>query len=160
MKQAISISIKEKNDILQYSVRWKNKPNGEEGSCKSFEFPRPELLQALNGFAEYVPFIFGIPKEVIGKIYIAGATFIYDKAEEMVGLTLGTCLVMQNGRCIDIKTPEQRLRLDNPDLEESTMWEDRFTKDAQILHDEIVLYADGKRAQTELQFDEEGDDQQ
>lgn len=158
MKQAISISVKEKNDLLQYSVRWKNKPNGEEGSCKSFEYPRPELLQALGAFKEFVPLICGIPKDAIQRAYIAGATFGYNKSGEMIDLTLGVCLAMGNGRCLDIKTPEQKLRLDNPDLEESTMWEDRFTKQAKILHDEIVLYADGKRAQTELQFEENEDD--
>lgn len=157
-KKAISISVKEKNEILQYSVKIKN--GSEETGCKSFEYPRPELVKTLKDFGEYIPLLMGIPKQYIRSACITGATFGYTKDGEMNGLSLGVCLVMSNYRAFEFRTPEINLRLDNPDLQESTMWEDRFTKQALTLNDEIILYAEGKRAQTELDFNNEQEQEQ
>jgi hypothetical protein len=157
-KKAISISVKEKNEVLQYSVKIKN--GSEESGCKSFEYPRPELIKTLKDFGEYIPLLMGIPKQYIRSAGIAGATFGYTKDGEMNGLSLGVLLLMNNGRAFEFKTPEIKLRLDSPDLQESTMWEDRFTKQALALNDEIILYAEGKRAQTELDFNNEQEQEQ
>lgn len=157
-KKAISISIKEKNEMRQYSV--KIKYGSEETGCKSFDYPRPELIKTLKDFGEYMPLLMGIPKQYIRETYITGATFGYTKDGEMNGLSLGVCLVMSNFRAFEFRTPEINLRLDNPDLQESTMREDRFTKQALALNDEIILYAEGKRAQTELDFNNEQEQEQ
>ena len=153
-KQAISISIKEKKEMLEYTVRWKNKPTGEEMMCKSFEFPRPELLEALENCGEYIPLICGIPKDHITRIIVAGATFLYTKENKVYGVVFGVSLIMTCGRVLDLKTPEMGIRVNNPDLDKSTMWEDRLTKQVMTLHDEIILYAEGRRGQTSLNFEE------
>lgn len=152
--RAVSISIKEKNDnILQYTVKWQKEPNGEEMTCKSCEFPRPELIATMRDFAQFIPIITLIPKDRIRDVIIAGATFVYKDAN--VGLCLGTQVELTNGFCLEFKTPVKRLDMDNPDLQESTNWEDRYTKLAMKLGEEILLYAQGKRAQTELEFEKE-----
>lgn len=151
--RAVSISLKEKKEILYYTVRWQNEPTGEELQCKSAEFPRPELNAALQGFDEFIPIMCMIPKENIRDVLIAGATFVYK--EKNVGLCLGVEMELVNGCVFDFKTPVRRLDMDNPDLQESTNWEDRYTKLAMKLGEEILLYAQGKRAQTELAFDSE-----
>jgi hypothetical protein len=122
------------------------------------EFPRPELMQALYDCGVFIPLICGIPKESIGRAAMAGATFIYSSKGELCSIVLGAALVMKAGRIWDIKTPEMGLRVDNPDLEQSTMWEDRLTKQALVLQDEIIMYAEGKRAQTVLNFEREGNE--
>lgn len=151
--RAVSISVKEKSEIPFYTVKWQKKPNGEEMQCRSSEFPRPELISALQGFAEFIPIICMIPKENIRYVIIAGATFVYK--DNNVGLYLGVQLELANNYVLDFKTPVRRLDMDNPDLQESTNWEDRYTKLAMKLGEEILLYAQGKRAQTELVFDSE-----
>lgn len=55
--RAVSISIKEKKEIIQYTVKWQKTPNGEELSCKSCEFPRPELIETMRDFAQFIPII-------------------------------------------------------------------------------------------------------
>lgn len=154
--RAVSISLKEKNDIVYYTVKWQKEPNGEEMQCKSAEYPRPELNAALQGFDEFIPIMCMVPEKNIRDILIAGATFIYK--EKNVGLCLGVQMELMNGYVFEFKTPVRRLDMDNPDLEQSTNWEDRYTKLAMKLGAEILLYAQGKRAQTNLEFAEENSD--
>lgn len=154
--RAVSISVKEKNEIPFYTVKWQKEPNGEEMQCKSSEFPRPELISALSGFGEFIPIICMIKKENIRYVIIAGATFVYK--DNNVGLFLGVQLELTNGYTLEFKTPVKRLDMDNPDLQKSTNWEDRYTKLAMKLGEEILLYAQGKRAQTELEFTNEDSD--
>ncbi|MBQ6481727.1 MAG: hypothetical protein IJI45_11465 [Anaerolineaceae bacterium] len=153
--RAVSISIKEKKDnILQYTVKWQKEPNGEELTCKSCEIPRPELIATMRDFAQFIPIITLIPKDRIRDVIIAGATFVYQNAN--IGLCLGTQVELANGFCLEFKTPVKRIDPENPDLEQSTNWEDRYTKLAIKLGEEILLYAQGKRAQTELNFEKQG----
>jgi hypothetical protein len=151
--RAVSISVKEKNEIPFYTVKWQKEPNGEEMQCRSSEFPRPELISALSGFGEFIPIMCMIPKEHIRYVIIAGATFVYK--DKNVGLYLGVEMELTNGYVFDFKTPVRRLDIDNPDLQQSTNWEDRYTKLAMKLGEEILLYAQGKRAQQNLEFAEE-----
>jgi hypothetical protein len=154
--RAVSINVKEKNEIPFYTVKWQKEPNGEEMQCKSSEFPRPELISALSGFGEFIPIMCMIKKENIRYVIIAGATFVYK--DNNVGLFLGVQMELANGYTLEFKTPVKRLDMDNPDLQESTNWEDRYTKLAMKLGEEILLYAQGKRAQTNLEFAEENSD--
>ena len=154
--RAVSISVKEKNEIPFYTVKWQKEPNGEEMQCKSAEFPRPELISALSGFGEFIPIMCMIKKENIRYVVIAGATFVYK--DNNVGLFLGVQLELTNGYTLEFKTPVKRLDMDNPDLQQSTNWEDRYTKLAMKLGEEILLYAQGKRAQQNLEFAEENSD--
>lgn len=154
--RAVSISVKEKNEIPYYTVKWQKEPNGEEMQCRSSEFPRPELILALSGFGEFIPIMCMIKKENIRYVIIAGATFVYK--DNNVGLFLGVQMELTNGYTLEFKTPVKRLDMDNPDLQESTTWEDRYTKLAMKLGEEILLYAQGKRAQQNLEFAEENSD--
>lgn len=155
--RAVSISIKEKNDnILQYTVKWQKEPNGEEMTCKSYEFPRPELIATMRDFAQFIPIITLIPKDRIRDVIVAGATFVYKDAN--ISLSLGVQIELANGFCLEFKTPVKRIDPENPDLEQSTNWEDRYTKLAIKLGEEILLYAQGKRAQQNLEFAEENSD--
>jgi Zn/Cd-binding protein ZinT len=97
-----------------------------------------------------------IKKENIRYIVIAGATFVYK--DNNVGLFLGVQMELTNGYTLEFKTPVKRLDMDNPDLQESTNWEDRYTKLAMKLGEEILLYAQGKRAQTNFEFTETKED--
>ena len=93
--RAVSISVKEKNEIPFYTVKWQKEPNGEEMQCRSSEFPRPELISALSGFGEFIPIMCMIPKENIRYVIIAGATFTYK--DKNMGLNLGVQLELVNG---------------------------------------------------------------
>ena len=155
MKQAVSVSIKEKQEVKWYSVKWRNGRGGDELQLKSAEFPRPELEWTLESFAEFIPLITCIPKEKIRWCLIAGATYHYNETTGAVGLSLGVALENTAGYQIEFKTPVKRLDYENPDLEKSTLWEDRYTLLAKKLEEEILLYSEGKRAQTELDFDGE-----
>jgi hypothetical protein len=97
-----------------------------------------------------------IKKENIRYVIIAGATFVYK--DNNVGLFLGVQMELTNGYTLEFKTPVKRLDMDNPDLQQSTNWEDRYTKLAMKLGEEILLYAQGKRAQQNLEFAEETSD--
>lgn len=154
--RAVSISVKEKNDILFYTVKWQKEPNGEEMTCKSCEFPRPELIETMENFNQFIPIITLIPKDKIRSVIIAGATFVYK--DENIGLYLGVQVELANGFSLEFKTPVKRIDPENPDLEQSTTWEDRYTKLAMKLGEEILLYAQGKRAQTELNYEKQGEE--
>lgn len=154
--RAVSISVKEKNDIPFYTVKWQKEPNGEEMTCKSCEFPRPELIETMRDFDQFIPIITLIPKDKIRSVIIAGATFVYK--DENIGLYLGVQVELANGFSLEFKTPVKRIDSENPDLEQSTTWEDRYTKLAMKLGEEILLYAQGKRAQTELNYEKQGEE--
>lgn len=156
--RAISISVKEKKDVSQYTVKWQKNPGGEELQCKSCEYPRPELIQRLADFGEFIPIITLIPKEKIRWIVITGATYVYEDKNAFEGLAVGVMMELANGHILEFRTPIKRLNKENPDLEQSTNWEDRYTKLAIELEKEILLYAKGDRAQGVLFEDKAAED--
>lgn len=153
MKQAISVTVKEKKDIELWTVKWKNRPNGEEMTLKSFDFPRPELPAALSAFIEFIPDILMIPRINIRWCEIAGANFGYDK-KGRVHLSLGVAVQFQNLLEIKFVSPELLVDLDQ-DEDTAEDWRERYSVLARVLNDEIIRYAEGDRAQLKLDFEGE-----
>lgn len=154
-KRALSISIKEKKDVKFYTVTWQE-ATGEERRCKSSEYPRPELEGYLDAMAEFIPWMTTIPKENINWIEIAGANFEYSKSG-VPYLTLGVSLGVNAGlttvNCFAFKSPQLPVDLKHANIENPQTIPEKFSALAKLLHDEIIYYADGSRAQTTL-FDE------
>ena len=150
MKQALGISIKTKKEIKTYTVRWRE--NGEERQCKSIEYPRPELDDTLDAFVEFIPDIAGITKEKMVWAEIAGATFEYAK-DGTASLSLGVAVGIVGTGEINFKTPGIPVDFDGADINSAETWLEKYGALAQFLHDEIIMYAEGKRAQSELAFD-------
>lgn len=148
MNRAISISIKEKKEVIWYSVKWRK--DQEIQSCESSEYPRPELEQALQVFDQFVPIITMIPTENINHIKVASATFSINQKTGLTTLTLGVVIYLTNNYMLEMRLPEKRVVFDDDEVKKSTMWEDRFSVLAQRLNDEILQYAYGNRAQQHL----------
>ena len=148
MNRAISISIKEKKEVIWYSVKWRK--DQELQSCESSEYPRPELERTLQAFDQFVPIITMIPTENIKHITVAGATFATNQKTGFTTLTLGVVIYLTNNYALEMRLPEKRVVFDDDEVKKSTMWEDRFSVLAQRLNDEILQYAYGNRAQQHL----------
>lgn len=148
MNRAISISIKEKKEVIWYSVKWRK--DQELQSCESSEYPRPELEKTLQAFDMFVPIITMIPTENIKYITVAGATFATNSKTGFTTLTLGVVIYLTNNYALEMRLPEKRVVFDDAEVKKSTKWEDRFSVLAQRLNDEILQYAYGNRAQQHL----------
>lgn len=161
MKRALSINIKEKSDGTNiYTVKWQEGQMLEERQCKSKEFPRPELIEVLGNFKEFVSVITMIPQEVIHFVVITGATFDYDDKTGNESLSLGVYIALNTTRVLEMKMPPVMVELGPYTLENAKTWLEKYSALAKVLHDEILLYAEGKRAQTELDFEGDNEDGQ
>ena len=153
-KQALSLSIKTKKDTQIFTVKWKE-ATGEERQCKSMDFPRPELLDTLTAFLPLLPNYTGIPADNIKWAEIAGGNFEYTKGGA-VTLSLGVAVVIKGVGGYTFKSPELTVDLEHADINTAEDWRDKYSALAKFLHDEIIMYAEGKRAQGNL-FVEEGE---
>ena len=152
MKQALGVSIRQKSDgTATYTCKWKE--GTEERRCKSVEFPRPELESALDSLGTYIPLICMIPAENIRRTYTAGATFEYTKAGITL-LTLGVQLELTNGASFEFTSPVVSVDLEHADPIAAQTPAEKISALAKELHDEIIMYAEGKRAQQSLEFED------
>ena len=125
-------------------------------TCKSCEFPRPELPNTLEAFAKFIPEIVMWPKDNVRWVEIAGATFEYSKVSDTPYLSLGAAVGLENGLAIKFESPALSVDMEHSDINTAVEWRQKYDALAKMLHDEIIMYAEGKRAQTELEFEEEG----
>lgn len=151
-KKAISVSIKEKKEETIYTVKWEELVNErmEERQCKSTDWPRPELNDTLDALGEFIPDMCCIVKDKIRYLEIAGATFEYAKAGTL--LTLGVAISLLNGNSFDFRSPATLINM-GAQINDATTPEERFSALAVMLHDEILRYAQGERAQTTLELE-------
>lgn len=155
-KKALGVSIREKSDGTRvYTVRWEEF-SGEERQCKSREFPRPELEDTLEAFGEFIPHLCLIPRDGIQHMTIAGATFKYPK-EGLPHMTLGVSLTLGNGLDFSFESPEMSIWMDDYTLETANNWAEKYSALAKLLSDEIIMYAEGKRAQQSLDLEQEAE---
>lgn len=147
-KKALSVSITEKKETKIYTVRWKE-PTGEERQCKSIEYPRPELEDTLDAFIELLPNFTGIPKGNIQWAEISGGNFEYTKAGTIM-LSLGVAVGIVEVGTYKFKSPELTVDLEHADINTAEHWREKYSALAKFLHDEIIMYAEGKRAQGTL----------
>lgn len=155
--RAISINVKQKKETLVYTVKWQKTQGGEELQCKSIEFPRHELLETLTAFGEFIPEICMIPKENLKWVKIAGATYEYDK-NGFIFVSLGVAVGLTNQKELKFETPGLMVDYEHMDHESSSNWRTAYSALAKSLNDEILLYAQGKRAQGEL-FEDRNDEE-
>lgn len=149
INKAISVSIKQKKEDTLYTVKWEELVNEhmEERQCKSTDFPRPELDNTLTALGEYIPDMCCIIKDQIRFLEVAGGTFEYTKVGTF--LTLGVAISLKNGKSFDFRSPATMVNM-KMQINKATTPEERFSALAAMLHDEILLYAQGQRAQTTL----------
>lgn len=155
-KRALSVTIKEKKEVKYYTVAWQE-ANGEERRAKSCEWPRPELEAYLDGMAEFIPWMTTIPKENIAWVEIAGANFEYSKSGVpylSLGVSIGVRAGLTTNNGFAFKSPQLPVDLEHANTENPETIPDKFSGLAKLLHDEILRYAEGDRAQTTL-FDED-----
>lgn len=153
-KRAKSITIKEgKRGTKHYTVAWQE-ANGEERRTKSCEPSRPTLEAYLSAMAAFIPWITTIPEKNIAWAEIAGAKFNYSPTTGMAYLSLKVAIGVKAGmsvdNCFGFTTPELPVDLDHANTDNPTSIAEKFTGMAKLLHDEILLYADGYRAQMSL----------
>ena len=152
MKQALSVSIRRKSDgTVIYTCKWKE--GNEERRCKSGEFARPELESVLESLGDYIPFICMIPKENIRNTYMVGATFEYPKTGLPL-ISLGAAITLKNGCDFEFTTPAVNVNLNHADPTAAETPFEKISVLAKELHDEIIMYAEGKRAQQSLEFED------
>ena len=152
-KRALGVSIREKADGTKvYIVRWEEY-GGEERQCKSREFPRPELEGTLEAFGQFIPYLCLIPASRINYTIIAGASIKYPKTGHPT-LTLGVSLGLENGLDFDFESPAVPLHMEKYTLENAQTWAEKCSAMAKLLCDEIIFYAEGKRAQQQLEFEQ------
>ena len=156
-KQALSVSIKTKKETVIYTVKWKE-ATGEERQCKSAEPPRPELEDTIEGFYPLLSNFTGIPDANIKWAEIAGANFEYTKSGTAT-LSLGVAVGIRDVGSYTFKSPEVPVDLEHADINTAETWQEKYSALAKFLHDEIIFYAEGKRAQSTLNFtaEEEAD---
>ena len=158
MKQALGVSIRQKQDgTVTYTCKWLE--GTEERRCKSGEFARPELESALDALGTYIPFICMIPKENIRNTYMAGATFEYPKTGLPL-ISLGAAIKLENGCYFEFTTPAVNVDLNHADPTTAETPFEKISALAKELHDEIIMYSEGKRAQQSLGLDEEQEEEE
>jgi hypothetical protein len=89
---------------------------------------------------------------------IAGATFKYPKdGGGLPHLTLGVSLTLGNGLDFSFESPEMSIRMDDYTLETANNWAEKYSALAKLLSNEIIMYAEGKRAQQSLDLEQEAE---
>ena len=155
-KKALSVSIKTKKETTVYTVKWKE-ATGEERQCKSTDFPRPELEDTIEAFMPLISDFTGIPKSNIRWAEIAGANFEYTKSGAAT-LSLGVAVGISDVGSYTFKSPEIAVDLEHADINTAETWREKYSALAKFLHDEIIYYAEGKRAQGTLFEPQEGEE--
>ena len=147
-KKALSVSIKTKKETTIYTVKWKE-ATGEERQCKSTDFPRPELEDTIGAFIPLLSDFTGIPKNNI--------RFEYTKSGAAT-LSLGVAVGISDVGSYTFKSPEIAVDLEHADINTAETWREKYSALAKFLHDEIIYYAEGKRAQGTLFEPQEGEE--
>ena len=128
-----------------------------KGNARARISPRPELLDTLTAFLPLLPNYTGIPADNIKWAEIAGGNFEYTKGGA-VTLSLGVAVVIKGVGGYTFKSPELTVDLEHADINTAEDWRDKYSALAKFLHDEIIYYAEGKRAQGTLFEPQEGEE--